>query len=80
MWPLPASTNRTGPASTVDQPMDALGRGDVILAAGLDVGRGLDQAQVDGRAVGGQRIGHDQLVVAIAVAQVGLVPPAPAGW
>src|SRR5690606_41687663 len=53
----------------------ALRRGDVILASGLDVGGRLYQAEVDRGAVRLERVGLDQPVVAIAIAQVGLVPP-----
>src|SRR5690606_22982597 len=48
---------------------------DVILASGLDVGGRLYQAEVDRSAVRLERVGLDQPVVAIAIAQIGLVPP-----
>ena len=58
----------------VGNPPDTFGGRDVVFLARLDVGRGLDLAEIDRRAVGAQRIGFDQPVVAVEIAQILFMP------
>jgi hypothetical protein len=46
----------------------------MVLAAGLHIGRRCDFAQIDRRSERRQRAGFDQLVVAVQIAQIILVP------
>ena len=54
--------------------IDGDGGRDVVFLARLDIGRGLDDPEIDRRVVDAQRIGFDQLVVAIKVGQILLMP------